>query len=174
MSLDTMRDLLIDELSDVLSAEKQLVKALPKMAKAATAPSLKKAFTMHLEETKKQVMRLEQAFAAMDERPKRKKCKGMEGLIEEGSEMGQEDGDDAVRNAGLIGAAQRVEHYEIAAYGCIVTYAELLGETKVMKLMEQTLAEEEAADEKLSALAESEINNDALNAGAEDEEEEEE
>lgn len=171
MSLDTMRDLLIDEMSDVLNAEKQLVKALPRMAKAATAPSLKKAFASHLAETQKQVTRLEQAFAAMDERPKRKKCKAMEGLVAEGAEMAAEDGNDAVRDAGLIGAAQRVEHYEIAAYGCIVTFAELLGETKVARLMEQNLAEEESADEKLSAIAESEINDAALRAGDDTEEE---
>lgn len=172
MSLDTMRDLLIAEMSDVLNAEKQLLKALPKMVKAATSPTLKKAFTDHLAETKKQVDRLDQAFVALDERPKRKKCKAMEGLIEEGSEMAQEDGDDAVRDAGLICSAQRVEHYEIAAYGGIVTFAELLGETKVARLMEQTLAEEEKADSKLSSIAESEINNDALAAGEADEDEE--
>ncbi len=167
MSLETMRDLLIAELSDVLSAERQLVKALPKMATAATAPSLKKAFASHMAETEKQIERLDQAFTAMDEKPKRKKCKGMEGLIEEGSEMAEEEGDDAVRDAALICAAQRVEHYEIAAYGGIVTFAELLGESKVAKLMKQTLSEEEAADRKLSALAESEINREALAAGEE-------
>lgn len=165
MSLETMRDLLVAEMSDVLSAEKQLITALPKMATAATSASLKKAFTSHLAETGKQVARLDQAFTAMDEKPKRKKCKGMEGLLEEGAEMAAEEGDDAVRDAGLICAAQRVEHYEIAAYGGIVTFAELLGETKVAGLMKQTLAEEKAADRKLMAVAESEINHDAMNAG---------
>jgi ferritin-like metal-binding protein YciE len=172
MSLDTMRDLLIAEMSDVLNAEKQLLKALPKMVRAASSPTLKKAFTTHLAETKKQVTRLDQAFAALGERPLRKKCKGMEGLLAEGAEMAQEDGDDAVRDAGLICAAQRVEHYEIAAYGGIVTFAELLGETKVARLMEQTLAEEEKADSKLSTIAEGEINDEALAAGDADEDEE--
>ncbi len=171
MSLDTMRDLLVAEMSDVLSAEKQLIAALPKMAKAATAPNLKKAFSSHLAETEKQVTRLDQAFTALEEKPKRKKCKGMEGLLEEGSEMAAEDGDDAVRDAGLIAAAQRVEHYEIAAYGGIVAFAELLGETKVAGLMKQTLAEEEAADRKLSSIAESGVNRDAMSAGDEDEDE---
>lgn len=169
MSLDTLRDLLIDEMSDVLNAEKQLLKALPRMAKAATAPRLKKAFTGHLAVTRKQVARLDRAFTAMGEKPGRTKCKGMEGLIEEGSDMGREDGDDAVRDAGLIGAAQRVEHYEMAGYGCIIAFAELLGEARVAGLMKQTLAEEEAADEKLSSLAMSDINRDAMNAGADEE-----
>lgn len=166
MSLETMRDLLVAEMSDVLSAEKQLMTALPKMVTAATAPSLKKAFTKHLAETEQQVTRLDEAFTALDEKPKRKKCKGMEGLLEEGSEMASEEGDDAVRDAGLIAAAQRVEHYEIAAYGGIVAFAELLGEAEVAALMKETLAEEEAADRKLSAIAESEVNRDAMSASA--------
>ena len=172
MSLDTMRDLLIDELSDIMNAEKQLTKALPKMAKAASSPALKKAFLSHLEETKGHISRLEKAFAALDEKPKRKKCKAMEGLVEEGSDMCQEDGDDAVRDAGIIAAAQRVEHYEIAAYGCAVAFAEILGETKVAALLTKTLKEEEAADDKLSMIAEGEVNLAALHAGEEEEDDE--
>ena len=113
-------------------------------------------------------------FALLDEKPKRKKCKAMEGLVEEGADMAAEDGDDSVRDAGLIAAAQRVEHYEIAAYGCAVTFAELLGETKAMALLKKTLGEEEAADGKLSAIAEREVNQAALEAGEGEEEEEEE
>ena len=171
MSLDTMRDLLIHELSDLHSAERQLVAALPKMAKAATSPKLKQAFTAHLAETKGHVERLNQVFAALDEKPKRMKCKGMEGLIEEGSSMAQEDGDDAVRDAGLIGAAQRVEHYEISAYGTAIAFAESIGETKAVTLLKKSLSEEEAADGKLSAIAEGGINEDAAAAGEDDDEE---
>ena len=172
MSLDTMRDLLIDELSDLHSAERQLVQALPKLVKAASAPKLKQAFTAHLAETKTQVERLNQAFTAMGEKPKRKKCKGMEGLIEEGSEKAQEDGDDAVRDAGLIGAAQRVEHYEIAAYGTVIAFAESIGESQVVTILRKTLDEEEAADAKLSGIAEGGLNAEAAGAGEEEEEEE--
>jgi ferritin-like metal-binding protein YciE len=174
MSLDTMRDLLIDEMSDIYNAEKQLVRALPKMAKASASPTLKKAFLSHLEETKGHVTRLEQAFAAMSEKPKRKKCKAMEGLVEEGAEMCAEDGEDAVRDAGLIGAAQRVEHYEVAAYGGVVAYAEALGEDKVASILSKTLKEEHAANDKLSTIAESEVNPAALAAGEEEEDDDEE
>lgn len=167
MALDTMHDLLIDELSDIYNAEKQLVKALPKMAKAATTPKLKQAFLGHLEETKGHVTRLEQAFEMLGESPKRKKCKAMEGLVAEGSDMCGEDGDDAVRDAGIIGAAQRVEHYEIAAYGGAVAYATALGETKVAAVLARTLKEEHAANDKLSTIAEREVNPAALDAGSE-------
>jgi ferritin-like metal-binding protein YciE len=172
MSLDSMRDLLVDELSDIYNAEKQLVKALPKMARAATSPALKKAFTSHLEETKGHVTRIEQVFEAIGESPKRKKCKAMEGLVEEGSEMIEEDGDDAVRDAGLIGAAQRVEHYEMAAYGTVIAFANALGETKAATILGKTLKEEEAADDKLTQVAEGEVNPAAASAGEEEEEEE--
>jgi ferritin-like metal-binding protein YciE len=158
MSLDTMRDLLIDELSDLYSAEKQLVKALPKMAKAASTPELKEAFQAHLEETRGQVERLDAVFASLDETPKRKKCKGMEGLIEEGNEKCQEEGEPAVVDAGIISAAQRVEHYEIAAYGAAVAFAEECGEAEAAALLQATLDEEKAADRTLNAIAEGTVN----------------
>ena len=167
MSLDTMRDLLIDELSDIHNAEKQLVAALPKMARAARAPALKKAFLGHLEETRGHVKRIEEAFAALDEKPKRKKCKAMEGLVKEGAEMCAEDGEDAVRDAGIIGAAQRIEHYEIAAYGCVIAFAQSLGEARVAAILKKTLKEESAADAKLSTIAEREVNPSAAMAGEE-------
>jgi len=154
-----LRELYIDELKDLFSAENQLVKALPKMAKAATSDKLRQGFEDHLEETKGHVQRLIQIFEALGESPKGKKCKGMEGLIEEGSEM-EEEFDSAVLDAGLIGAAQRVEHYEIAAYGTARSFAEELGESKHVSLLEATLAEEEATDEKLTKLSE-EVNQQA-------------
>lgn len=165
MALDTMQDLFVDELRDIYNAETQLLKALPKMAKAATTPTLKEAFEHHLEETKGQVQRLEQIFEELGTSPKGKKCKGMEGLIAEGSEMMGETGADAVIDAGLISAAQRVEHYEIAAYGCVINYAGLLGQTEAVALLEQSLEQEKAADEKLTQLAEEEINTQAMTAG---------
>jgi ferritin-like metal-binding protein YciE len=124
--MDSLRELLIEELSDLYSAEKQLVAALPKMAKAANSENLRAAFESHLEETKDQVERLDQIFEQMGEKPKRKKCKAMEGLIEEGSEIISEDGVPEVKDAALIGAAQRVEHYEIAGYGTARSLAESL------------------------------------------------
>jgi ferritin-like metal-binding protein YciE len=165
MPLATMKDLLVDELSDLYSAEKQLVKALPKVAKAVASPRLKKAITDHLEQTKGHVERLEQAFNTLGVKAKRKACKGMAGLLEEGDEMCNEDGDDAVRDAGIIGAAQRVEHYEMAAYGCAIAFARNLGEDQVAELLSNTLAEEEAADKKLTSIAEKEVNEAALEAG---------
>ena len=132
MSLDTMRDLLIDELSDLHSAERQLVQALPKMAKAATSPKLKQAFTAHLAETKGHVDRLDKAFTALGEKPKRKKCKGMEGIIEEGKETMEEDAEPALLDLALIGAAQKVEHYEISGYGTARTLAELVPDRDVV------------------------------------------
>ena len=130
-----------------------MLKALPKMAKAATAPELKRAFESHWKETKGQVDRLEQVFASLDASPKGKKCKAMEGLVEEGAELMGEDADPDVMDAGLIAAAQRVEHYEMAGYGCVRTYAQLLGETKAAKLLQATLDEEGAADKKLTEIA---------------------
>lgn len=167
MKMENLRDLLIDELKDLYSAENQLVKALPKMAKAATNPKLKQAFESHLRETKGQVGRLEQAFEALDASPRGKVCKAMKGLIEEGSELMEEDADPEVMDAALIAAAQRVEHYEIAGYGCVRTYADLLGEKKVAALLQKTLDEEGAADHKLTALSES------INVEANDDEESE-
>lgn len=166
MAADTnpLEELLVDELKDLYSAENQIVKALPKMAKAASAPELKRAFERHLEETRRQVERLNQIAEALDVRLTGKKCKGMEGLIEEGKEIMEEDLDENAIDAGLIGAAQKVEHYEIAGYGTARTHASLLGYNKVAKLLQQTLDEEGATDKKLSQLAESIINVEAVEA----------
>lgn len=158
MKLKSLDDLLIDQLKDLYSAENQLVKALPKMAKAANSEKLSEAFTAHLEETRGQVERLESIFEMLEASPRGKKCKAMEGLIEEGKELIDEDADPSVKDAGLIGAAQKVEHYEIAAYGTARTIATLLGHDNVAELLQETLDEEGAADHKLTELAESEIN----------------
>jgi ferritin-like metal-binding protein YciE len=170
MSLDTMHDLMIEELKDLYSAETQLVKALPKMAKGATTPNLRTAFENHLAETREQVSRLDQIFELLGTSPKGKKCKGMEGLLEEGSEMVDEAGDDTVRDAGIIAAAQRVEHYEIAAYGSTLAFATLMGHSEIAELLEMTLNEEKAADELLSSIAESEVNSAAPGMDDDDEE----
>lgn len=156
-------DLYKEELKDLYSAESQLVAALPKMAKAASSPDLKKAFESHLEETKVQIQRLEQVFEEIEGSPRGKKCKAMEGLVEEGAELIKEKADfePAVLDAALIGAAQRIEHYEIAAYGTVRTFAQQLGYTKAVNLLQQTLDEESAADEKLTTLAVSGINQQA-------------
>jgi ferritin-like metal-binding protein YciE len=159
-----LEELLIDELKDLYSAENQLVKALPKMAKAASSPELRRAIERHLEETKRQVERLNQIGENLEIKLTGKKCKGMEGLIEEGKEVMEEDLDEDAADAGIIGAAQKVEHYEIAAYGTARTHATLLGHNKIAKLLQQTLDEESAADKKLTALAESIINVEALQA----------
>lgn len=165
------KELYIDELKDIYSAENQLVKALPKLAKAATSEELKKGFLEHLEQTKGHIARLEEVFEALEESPKGKKCKGMEGLIEEGSEAIEEDFEGAVKDAALIGAAQRVEHYEIAAYGTAISFAEALGETEQAKILGETLEEEKETDEKLSELSET-INAEAVESGEQEEEEE--
>ena len=157
-----LEELLIDELKDLYSAENQIVKALPKMAKAASSPELKRAFERHLEETRRQVERLNQIGEQLEIKLTGKKCKGMEGLIEEGKEIIEEDLDENATDAGLIGAAQKVEHYEIAAYGTARTHASLLGYNKVARLLQQTLDEEGNTDKKLTALAESVINVEAL------------
>ena len=170
MKIDSLKELYVEELKDLYSAENQLLKALPKMAKAATSPALKKGFEKHLEETKGQVERLEQIFKALDESPKGKKCKAMEGLVEEGKEVMEEDAEPEVMDAALIAAAQRVEHYEIAGYGCVRTYAQLLGETQAAKLLQQTLDEEGKTDQALTKLAEK-INVDAEDPAGEEEEE---
>jgi len=159
-----MEELLIDELKDIYSAENQIIKALPRMAKAANSPELKRAFERHLEETRRQVERLDQIGQTLDAKLTGKKCKGMEGLIEEGKEIMEEDLEESALDAGLIGAAQKVEHYEIAAYGTARTHAEMLGYTKAAKLLQQTLDEEGATDKKLTQLAESIINVEAANA----------
>jgi ferritin-like metal-binding protein YciE len=158
MEMESLQDLFIDQLKDLYNAENQLIKALPKMAKASSSEELADAFTEHLEETKGHVQRLEQIFETLGASPKGKKCKAMEGLIEEGKEMMAEDATPEVMDAGLIAAAQRVEHYEMAGYGCVRTYAKLLGDEQSAKLLQETLDEEAAADEKLTKLAETTIN----------------
>ncbi|MGI9040455.1 MAG: ferritin-like domain-containing protein [Gemmatimonadales bacterium] len=170
MGLDSLEGLFLEELKDVYNAETQITKALPRMAKAADSQELQQALTKHLKETEGQIKRLERIFQTLGQTARGKKCKGMEGLIEEGKEVLEEDGDPAVIDAAIIASAQRVEHYEIAAYGCLRTYARLLGHTEAEKLLDQTLTEEEAADEKLTALGEGGINNAAAAAGAEEEE----
>ena len=152
-----LKDLYIDELKDLYNAENQLVKALPKMAKAASSDELRRGFEEHLEQTRGHVQRLEQIFEALGESPKGKKCVGMEGLVKEGSEVMEEDFEGAVMDAALIGAAQRVEHYEIAAYGTAAEFAKILGETEQVSLLEETLQEEKDTDEKLTKAAQ-EIN----------------
>ncbi|HEX6643660.1 MAG TPA: ferritin-like domain-containing protein [Gemmatimonadales bacterium] len=166
MSLDSLHDLFVEELKDLHSAERQIIRALPRMAKAAESPELRMAFERHLAETEKQLERLDRIFAELEKKGTGKKCVGMEGLIEEGKEMMQEEAEPAVMDAALIAAAQRVEHYEIAAYGCVRNYAQLLGYTQAAKLLQQTLDEEEATDKKLSELAEGGINEAAVAAGA--------
>jgi len=155
-----LRELYVDELKDLYNAENQLIKALPKMAKAAASEELREGFEEHLEQTKEQARRLERIFKMLDENPRGKKCVGMEGLVKEGSEIMKEDFEDEVLDAALIGAAQRVEHYEIAAYGTVRTFAEVLGEGEHVSLLEETLQEEKETDEKLTQLA-SQINEQA-------------
>jgi ferritin-like metal-binding protein YciE len=168
MSLNSLHDLYVNELRDLYSAENQLLKALPRLAKAATALELKGAFTEHLEVTRGQVARLEKIFAALGVGPKGKRCVAMEGLIEEGKELFTRRGDPSVIDAALIAAAQKVEHYEIAGYGCVRTFADLLGYEADAGLLQQTLDEEAAADKKLTALAETIINIEAEMADEED------
>jgi ferritin-like metal-binding protein YciE len=158
-----LKELYIDELKDLYSAENQLVKALPKLAKAASSEELRAGFEEHLEQTKGHVQRLEKIFEALGESPKGKKCKGMAGLVEEGAEVIDEDFEDSLMDAALIGAAQRVEHYEIAAYGTVCAFAEELGENEQASLLTETLEEEKETDEKLTKLAE-EINPQANSA----------
>lgn len=160
--MNSLDDLLVHELRDMYNAEKQLVSALPRMAKAAEAPELKKAFETHLAETERQVERLEKCFELLGIPARGKKCEGMAGIVEEGKSVIEMDGDTNVLDAALIAAAQKAEHYEIASYGCLATYAEMLGYDQVKKLLGETLAEEEATDEKLTALAERHINREAV------------
>jgi ferritin-like metal-binding protein YciE len=161
----TLNDLFVDQLRDVYNAENQLVKALPKMAKAASAAELRDAFTQHLEQTRGHVGRLEEVAEKMGVKPKGKTCHAMEGLVEEGKEWMEEDAEPDVMDAGLIAAAQKVEHYEIAAYGCLCTWAKQLGDEDVFDLLQQTLAEEKETDELLTQLAESSINQKAQTSG---------
>ena len=158
MELDSLQALYVDELKDLYSAEKQILKALPKMIKAASHEELAATFSEHLRVTERQVERLERIFADLEESPRGKKCVGMEGLIEEAQELLKEKPEPEVLDAGLIAKAQHVEHYEIAGYGTVRTYAEQLGLTKHAELLQQTLDEEGEADKRLSALAENSIN----------------
>ncbi len=167
--MNSLHELLVDELKDLYNAENQLLKALPKMAKAASAPELQEAFKSHLEETRGQVERLEAIFGELDESPKGKKCKAMEGLVAEGKDVIDEEGDPSVKDAALIASAQRIEHYEIAGYGCVRTFANLLGLTDIANKLQETLDEEGAADKKLTELAETIINVEAENADDDEE-----
>jgi ferritin-like metal-binding protein YciE len=167
MKESALKELYVDELKDLYSAESQLVKALPKMAKAATSPDLKAGFEGHLKQTNEHVARLEKIFKALGDSPTGKHCKGMEGLIEEGKEMIEEDPGAEELDAGLIAAAQRVEHYEIAGYGCVRTYAKLLGQEDAAATLQETLNEEKETDSKLTGLAES-INVEAMNSSDSD------
>jgi ferritin-like metal-binding protein YciE len=155
MKANRLKHLYVEELKDLYSAENQLVKALPKMAKAATSGGLRAGFESHLEQTKEHVARLEEIFKALGESPNGKKCHGMEGLIQEGGELIAEDPAPEELDAGLISAAQHVEHYEIAGYGCVCAYAKLLGENQAVSLLRKTLEEEKKTDAKLTQLAES-------------------
>ena len=161
MKIQSLNDLLVDQLKDLYSAENQLVKALPKMAKAASNPELKAGFEEHLEQTRGQVERLETICEQLGVSPKGKKCVAMEGLIEEGKELLQEDVEPEVLDAGLIAAAQKVEHYEIAGYGTVRTWAEQLGLDEAVRLLQETLDEEKETDEKLTQLAQASVNEDA-------------
>jgi ferritin-like metal-binding protein YciE len=164
MSVETIEELFVDELKDLYSAEKQITKSLPKLAKAATAPELKDAFESHLQETLGQIERLDRIFEILGKSPRGKVCNGMKGVLEEGAEVLEEtEKGSPVRDAALISAAQRVEHYEMAGYGCVREYAKLLGQKEIAQLLDETLAEEKAADSKLGQVAK-QINPAALQA----------
>jgi ferritin-like metal-binding protein YciE len=170
-AIDTLQTLLVEQLKDIYDAENRLTKAIPKLAKKSTNDELRSALQSHLAETEEHVARLERAFKVLGEKAKAKPCPGMRGLIEEGDEHIKEDyEDDGLRDAVIIGSAQRVEHYEIAAYGTLIAHAKLLGLTDIVNLLVPTLEEEKAADEKLTEIAESVVN---LDAATQDEEEEE-
>ena len=158
MPLATLHDLMVHELKDLYSAEKQLVQALPRMAKAASSDELRQAIENHLTETEEQVTRIEQVLESFGESPRGQKCEGMEGLIEEGKTLLKEEADPDVMDAGIIVAAQKVEHYEIASYGAVCEYARIMGHTEALALLEQTLEEEKNADQLLNQLAEGGIN----------------
>lgn len=160
--MNDLHELFIDELSDIYDAEKQLIKALPKLAKKAESEELQNAFEMHLEQTRKQKERLDQVFESVDAKPKRKHCKGMEGLIKEGEEVAEELADTSALDAGLICGAQKVEHYEIAAYGCLCTWAKEMGHDQALRLLKENLREEKETDEQLTDLAEQCMNVEAL------------
>jgi len=166
MKMESLKDLYLEQLRDLYDAETQLVEALPKMAEAAHSSDLKTGFNQHLRQTREHVTRLERIFSALGEKPEGQTCNGMKGLVKEGQEMIKAKGDPDVIDAGLIAAAQRVEHYEIAGYGTVRTYAEILGNEEAVRLLEKTLQEEEETDDKLTELAESHINVEAHAAGS--------
>jgi ferritin-like metal-binding protein YciE len=161
MKLDSLETLYVEELRDLYNAERQILKALPKMAKAASSSNLQKGFQEHLQQTQAQVERLDKIFTDLGKSPKGKKCEAMEGLLKEGAELLGADAQPSVLDAALIAAAQRVEHYEIAGYGCVRTYAKLLGHSEAAELLQQTLDEEKRTDEKLTELAVGSINTEA-------------
>ena len=163
MTIDTIEKLFIDELKDLYSAETQITKALPKMAKASTSQALRSAFESHLQETEGQIERLDEIFEKLDTNPKGKTCEGMKGLLKEGEEVLESAEKGAIRDAALISAAQRVEHYEMAGYGSVRSYAQILGRDDIAVLLEQTLSEEKAADNKLTGLSKG-INEEGLRA----------
>jgi ferritin-like metal-binding protein YciE len=168
VKLNSLHELFVEQLKDLYDAEHQLIKALPKLAKASSSEELRNAFQEHLEKTEQHAQRIEQIFDAMGQTAKAQKCKGMEGLVKEGSEIiKEEDVEDEVKDAGLIAAAQRVEHYEIAGYGTVRTYANLLGESEAANLLQQTLEEEKEADQTLNQIAE-QINVEAREAKAQE------
>ena len=167
----TLHDAFIDELRDTYDAERQLTKALPKLAKAATSPELREAFETHLEETQAQIERLEQVFESLEEKVRGKHCDGIAGILEEGKSIMEEEFDDSTMDACLIASAQRVEHYEMAAYGSLVAWARAMDHMEAADLLEETLDEEKAADEKLSSLAEGGINQEAADAAHPEEDE---
>jgi ferritin-like metal-binding protein YciE len=171
MNHGNLKSLYVDELRDLYSSEQQLIKALPKMAKAANSEELRKGFEEHLQQTRQHATRLEQILSALGEPGKGKKCKGMAGIVAEGGEMLSEDFQGALMDAALISAAQRVEHYEIAAYGAVHAYAELMGESEAASLLQQTLEEEKQTNQKLTELSE-QINSEAFDSGSEAKEEE--
>jgi ferritin-like metal-binding protein YciE len=166
MKINNLRDLFVEELQDLYDAEQQMTKALPKMAKSATTDELRNSFKSHLDQTRGQIERLDRVFETLGMKPKRKTCKAMKGLVEEGEEMMKMEIDPEVMDAALISAAQRVEHYEIAGYGCLRTYARQLGFKEAESLLQQTLDEEEATDKKLTMLAERGINQMAKRSAA--------
>jgi ferritin-like metal-binding protein YciE len=174
-TVDSLKSLFVEQIKDIYDAEKRLIKAIPKLAKASTNEELSSALQEHLDETRNHVSRLEQVFEQLEERAKGKPCKAMQGLIEEGDEHAKEDyDDDDLRDAMIIGSAQRVEHYEIAAYGTAIAHARLLELGEVVDLLEETLAEEKAADAKLTEIAERVVNLEAAQEDGDEEEEEEE
>ena len=170
--ISMLREALVEEVKDLYNAERQLTKALPKLAKNATNPKLREALTAHLRETETQVDRLEEIFRLLDEKPKGKMCEGMQGIIEEGNAMLEEVEEGAVMDACIVSAGQKSEHYEMASYGTCIAWAEALGLGEVSRLLQQTLAEEKAADQKLSAIAEAGVN-EAATVGSDEEEDDE-